>query len=49
MRKHISGYTKKLPNSSEFRQKMNTIENKEELVKFITEYINNLEHINKEE
>ena len=49
MRKHISGYTKKLPNSSEFRQKMNTIESKEELVNFITEYINNLEHINKEE
>lgn len=40
MRKHISGYTKKLPNSSEFRSKMNTIEDKEELINFITEYIN---------
>lgn len=42
MRKHISGYTKNLPNSSEFRQKMNTIEDKEELINFITEYINSL-------
>lgn len=42
MRKHISGYTKKLPNSSEFRQKMNIIEDKEELINFITEYINSL-------
>lgn len=40
MRKHISGYTKKLPNSSEFRSKMNQIEDKEELINFITEYIN---------
>lgn len=39
MRKHISGYTKNLPNSSEFRQKMNQIEDKEELVNFITEYM----------
>ena len=42
MRKHISGYTKHLPNSSEFRQKMNTIEDKEKLINFITEYINSL-------
>lgn len=42
MRKHISGYTKNLPNSSEFRQKMNMIEDKEELISFITEYINSL-------
>ncbi len=42
MRKHISGYTKNLPNSSEFRQKMNTIEDKEELVNFITEYMNSI-------
>lgn len=45
MRKHISGYTKKLPNSSEFRAKVNTIEEKEELISFITEYIHNIEHI----
>lgn len=42
MRKHISGYTKNLPNSSEFRQKMNLIEDKDELISYITEYINNL-------
>ena len=39
MRKHISGYTKKLPNSSKFREEMNKIENKDELVKYITEYL----------
>ena len=42
MRKHISGYTKNLPNSSEFRAKMNRIESKDELEDFITEYINNI-------
>ena len=46
MRKHFSGYTKNLPNSSEFRQKMNQIEDKKELVDFITEYINSLSNIN---
>ena len=45
MRKHISGYTKKLPNSSEFRVKVNTIEDKDELINFITEYFNHLSHI----
>ena len=39
MRKHISGYTKNLPNSSKFREEMNKIENKDELVKYITEYL----------
>ena len=39
MRKHISGYTKNLPNSSRFREEMNKIENKEELIKYITEYL----------
>ena len=39
MRKHISGYTKKLPNSSKFREEMNKIEDKNELIKFITEYL----------
>ena len=39
MRKHISGYTKKLPNSSKFREGMNKIEDKNELIKFITEYL----------
>ena len=46
MRKHFSGYTKNLPNSSEFRQKMNQIEDKKELVHFITEYMNSLSNIN---
>ena len=32
MRKHISGYTKNLPNSSKFREEMNKIEEKEELI-----------------
>lgn len=41
MRKHISGYTKNLPNSSVFREKMNQIEDKEELVNYITEYLKN--------
>ena len=40
MRKHISGYTKNLPNSSKFREEMNKIENKDELIKYITEYLN---------
>lgn len=39
MRKHISGYTKNLPNSSKFREEMNKIEDKEELIKYITEYL----------
>ena len=39
MRKHISGYTKNLPNSSRFREEMNKIENKNELIKYITEYM----------
>lgn len=39
MRKHISGYTKNLPNSSEFRVHMNKIEDKEELINYITEYL----------
>ena len=39
MRKHISGYTKKLPNSSEFREKMNRIEDKDELISYVTEYM----------
>ena len=41
MRKHISGYTKNLPNSSSFREKMNKIESKNELIQCITEYLLN--------
>lgn len=40
MRKHISGYTKNLPNSSRFREEMNRIEDKERLINYITEYLN---------
>ena len=40
MRKHISGYTKNLPNSSKFREEMNKIENKDDLINYITEYLN---------
>ena len=39
MRKHISGYTKKLPNSAKFRVEMNQIEEKEKLINYITEYL----------
>ena len=42
MRKHISGYTKNLPNSSRFREEMNKIEDKERLVEYVTEYILNI-------
>ena len=41
MRKHISGYTRNLPNSSKFREEMNKIEDKNELIKYITEYLKN--------
>jgi len=39
MRKHISGYTKNLPNSSKFREEMNKIEDKDELINYIIEYL----------
>ena len=42
MRKHISGYTKNLPNSSKFREEMNRLENKEELIEYVTQYIMNI-------
>ena len=38
MRKHISWYTKNMPNSSEFRNEINKIENKEELIKKLEEF-----------
>ena len=38
LRKHISWYTKNMPNSSEFRCEMNKIENKEELIEKIEEF-----------
>ncbi len=42
MRKHIAWYTKNLKNSSEFRNKINAIENKEELINLIEEYFKTL-------
>ena len=44
MRKHISAYTKKMAESSKFRFEMNKIEEKKELIKFITEYFNSEIH-----
>lgn len=38
MRKHLAYYTKGLQNSSEIRNKINTIDSKEELIKTLTEY-----------
>ncbi len=42
IRKHISWYTKNLPNSSEFRNVVNHTENSEQLLKLIDEYFNNI-------
>ena len=38
MRKHISWYTKNMPNSSEFRNLVNHTEDKEELIKILDKY-----------
>jgi len=43
MRKHISGYTKNLPDSSKFRENMNKIEDKKELISFISNYVQNMD------
>ena len=42
LRKHIAWYTKNLKNSSEFRNNINKIEDKNELVKMVNEYFSNL-------
>ncbi len=42
MRKHIACYTKNLKNSSAFRNSINRIEDKEDLIKNIQEYFNSL-------
>ena len=42
MRKHLAWYTKKLKNSSNFRQKVNTLNTKEEVIASLTEYFNSL-------
>ena len=38
MRKHIAWYTKNMPNSSEFRNEINKIEDKDELIKKVEEF-----------
>ena len=38
MRKHIAWYTKNMPNSSEFRNEINKIENKDELIEKVEEF-----------
>ena len=38
MRKHIAWYTKNMPNSSEFRNEINKIEDKEELINKVEQY-----------
>ncbi len=43
MRKHISAYTKNLPDSSIFRNEMNKIDKKDALLDFIREYFRMLE------
>ncbi len=42
MRKHLSAYIKGLPKSAEAREKINKIENRDELEKYIKEYFENL-------
>ena len=42
LRKHIAWYTKNLKNSSEFRNSINKIETKEELLKTLDEYFKTL-------
>lgn len=40
MRKHIAWYTKNMPNSSEFRNEINKIEDKDALIKKVEEFFN---------
>lgn len=42
-RKHIAYYTKGLPNSSEFRNKFNTLENKNDIINLINNYYGKIE------
>lgn len=39
-RKHMAAYTKNLPNSSKFRSKINTIDSKDELIKYLESFWN---------
>ena len=40
MRKHIAWYTKNMPNSSEFRNEINKIEDKDKLIKKVEAFFN---------
>lgn len=40
LRKHIAWYTKNMPNSSEFRNEINKIEDKEQLIKKVESFFN---------
>ena len=42
MRKHLSGYIKGMPNSAEAREKINKIDDKEELEQYLKKYFNNI-------
>ncbi len=42
LRKHISGYTRKLPNAAELREKVNKIDTKIELINALEEYFKNI-------
>lgn len=44
MRKHIAWYTKNLKDSSQIRQKVNTINNKDELLKCLEDYFDFIEN-----
>ena len=46
MRKQLSWYIKNLKNSSQMRQKINTLETKEEIIKELTEYFEKIVNIN---
>ena len=42
MRKHLSAYIKGMPKSAEAREKINKIENREELEEYLKEYFRNI-------
>ena len=46
MRKHIAWYTKNMPNSSEFRNEINKIEDKDELVKKVEIFFLSIDDVN---
>ena len=44
MRKHLAWYTKNLKDSSKIRQQINTIEDKNELIKSLQNYFNTIDN-----